>query len=325
MNNLNHILLVGDTETLRSDSPILDYSLHLARQHGAKLTVLDVIEPLSSPTRLLASLAIPVDKIQQFSVQERGKELAALVALYRNQGLGIDYAVGEGKAFVEIIRYVLKARCDLVIKVAQSAGSHLFGSTDTSLLRKCPCPVWLVNDNQTPRTARILAAVDIDKPDQDFGINKTIVEYAASLAARGSGELHVVQCWSVPKETSYRFGLGRMSTDDMQRVNQLSELSYRNWIEELLAPYEDKLRGRIHLHLRKGDPKLGIPYVAEKKAVDLIVMGSIHRSGVAGMFIGTTAESVFCQAKTSVFAIKPDNFETPVRLPEHLGDEQAAA
>ncbi len=325
MRNLDHILLVSDAETGRPDSPVLDYAIHLARQHRARITLLDVVEPLSGAAKLLASLAVPVDKIQQFSVQERDKELAALIAPYRGQGVDIDCVVAKGKAFIEIIRCALKTQCDLVIKVAQGSGGHLFGSTDTSLLRKCPCPVWLIKGRQAPQFRRILAAVDIDKPDQDYAINKAILDHATSLAARYEGELHVVQCWSVPNETSLRFGLGRMSLDDMERVTQLSELSYRNWIEELLAPCQTELQGRHHLHLLKGDPKLGIPCVAERENIDLIVMGSIHHAGVAGMLIGTTAESVFCQVKTSVLAIKPDGFNTPVRLPAAVDEDRAVA
>jgi universal stress protein E len=70
-----------------------------------------------------------------------------------------------GTPFMEIIREVLRKKHDLVIMTAEgSAGlrERLFGSTSMHLMRKCPCPVWVMRSNKQKRYARILAAVDPD-------------------------------------------------------------------------------------------------------------------------------------------------------------------
>jgi len=45
-------------------------------------------------------------------------------------------------------------------------------------------------------------------------------------------------------------------------------------------------------------------------------MGTVCRTGVAGFFIGNTAEMVVQEIDCSVLAIKPDGFVTPVKLGE---------
>ena len=48
--------------------------------------------------------------------------------------------------------------------------------------------------------------------------------------------------------------------------------------------------------------------------VDLVVMGTVTHTGIAGFFIGTTAEDVLRQVDCSVLTVKPEGFESPVRL-----------
>jgi nucleotide-binding universal stress UspA family protein len=43
-------------------------------------------------------------------------------------------------------------------------------------------------------------------------------------------------------------------------------------------------------------------------------MGTVSRTGVAGLLIGNTAEKVLNQVGCSVLTVKPDGFITPVKL-----------
>ena len=45
-------------------------------------------------------------------------------------------------------------------------------------------------------------------------------------------------------------------------------------------------------------------------------MGTVCRTGVAGFFIGNTAEKVLSEVNCSVLTIKPEGFATPVTLEE---------
>ena len=64
----------------------------------------------------------------------------------------------------------------------------------------------------------------------------------------------------------------------------------------------------------KGEPGRLIPEVARAKDTQLIVMGTVSRTGVSGLLISPTAERILGQVDCAVLAVKPDGFETPVQL-----------
>ena len=68
------------------------------------------------------------------------------------------------------------------------------------------------------------------------------------------------------------------------------------------------------MHVIKGEAGRVIPEVAAKNEADLIVMGTLSRSGVAGFLIGTTAEKILHKVDCSVLAVKPEGFVTPVKV-----------
>ena len=125
------------------------------------------------------------DNMMQSSKAERGKWA---------EGLDIKSRLLRGAPFLEIIKELVRGGHDLVIKPAEGRGgvsSLLFGSTDLHLLRKCPCPVWIIKPTKRKKHARILAAVDPDpgeKANAEF--NTLILDLATSLAQREQRAAH---------------------------------------------------------------------------------------------------------------------------------------
>ncbi len=74
----------------------------------------------------------------------------------------------------------------------------------------------------------------------------------------------------------------------------------------------DYLKPRTHLV--KGWARKAIPALAKRIEADLIVMGTVARTGIPGFFMGNTAETILNQLDCSVLAIKPPGFVTPVTL-----------
>ena len=66
------------------------------------------------------------------------------------------------------------------------------------------------------------------------------------------------------------------------------------------------------IHLIKGPAAKTIHQVAESASADIIVMGTVGRVGIPGMFIGNTAEDVLQSAACSILAVKPEGFVSPV-------------
>jgi len=66
--------------------------------------------------------------------------------------------------------------------------------------------------------------------------------------------------------------------------------------------------------LHRGEPDAIIPEFVVAEGVDLMVMGTVARSGLAGLLIGTTAERVLRKLPCSVLTVKPDGFVSPIFL-----------
>ncbi len=71
----------------------------------------------------------------------------------------------------------------------------------------------------------------------------------------------------------------------------------------------------VHKYLpRSDDASRIIVKLAKNKKIDLLVMGTVCRTGLAGFFIGNTAEKVLSEVNCSVLTVKPEGFVTPVTL-----------
>jgi universal stress protein E len=82
-------------------------------------------------------------------------------------------------------------------------------------------------------------------------------------------------------------------------------------LEELLSEYD--LGSLPHeVHLLQGQPAVAISELAEKENIDLIVMGTVCRTGVPGFLIGNTAETLLQLVDCSVLTVKPPGFVSPV-------------
>jgi nucleotide-binding universal stress UspA family protein len=68
--------------------------------------------------------------------------------------------------------------------------------------------------------------------------------------------------------------------------------------------------------MEEGFPGEVIPAVACRERIDLIVMGTVARVGIPGLFIGNTAERTLDHVDCDILVIKPKGFVTPVQLPD---------
>ena len=210
-----------------------------------------------------------------------------------------------------------RGRHDLVIKPAEGRGgvsSMLFGSTDLHLLRKCPCPVWIVKLSKRKKYTRVLVAVDPDPGEKaNAELNAFILDLATSLAQRDKSELHIVHAWAMPHESTLRSGRIVLPKAEVDRLVRATRKAHKKWLDELLGHYDlQHLSAKVHL--LKGDAGDVIPALAQKKRVELIVMGTVARTGIPGFFIGNTAEKILVAADCSVLTVKPKSFSTPVRV-----------
>jgi len=294
----------------------LDRAVGLANRNQGRLTVLNVVEELPRELSRIAA-GMPLENLQSMATQEARERLEPLVAPFRKKGPPMELEVLCGKPFIEIIRAVLRRQHDLVMMTAEGRRGlreMLFGSTSLHLMRKCPCPVWVIKPCRRQRFARILAAVDPDPLDvvRD-GVNTKIMELATSLAGLEESELHVVHAWQVCDQRVLRGWQARVPEAQLDDWAEQAREAHQRRFDELLGKF-NLMELKHRLHLVEGEAGTVIPQLASKERIDLIVMGTVARAGLEGYFIGNTAETVLQRAGCSVLTVKPDGFVSPVKL-----------
>jgi len=288
-------------------------AVSLAENNQAMLTIIEIMPRTRKENR-------GNQRAKQFMALEE------LVAPYR-QRLEIDIDVLEGTVFLEVIRAVLRKHHDLVIKPAENPDfvKQVFGSDDMHLLRKCPCPVWLMKLPEKEKYDHIMAAVDFNPLDPDAEerkLNIDILEMAASMAASDNASLHLIHAWEAYAETAMRVYADASDKQIATHVNSQYLIHQKGLFG--LWEFATERMERVALpapdyHLPRGPAKKEIARLAKELRVDLIVMGTIARTGIPGFFIGNTAEAILNQVSCSVLAVKPSGFKTPVRLNEANG------
>jgi universal stress protein E len=315
MERFQRILFVADTRA--ASQATFKRAVALAKENRARLTVVDVIEDLPRDAQMLVTMMPPKD-LQDLVIQERRRRIEKLIHPIQAQGVRATAKVLYGTPFLEIVREVLRNQHDLVMMTAEGQSELkeiLFGSTTMHLMRKCPCPVWVMKRSRQRKFARILAAVDPAPTDQEKNaLNIKIMDLAVSLAQSERSQLHIIHTWTLYGEDVLR-AQGRLPRRELTKFAQTTGETHKGWLDELLGKYP---LGELshHIHLLKGEAWLAIPEVAKKEKIDLIVMGTVCRTGVTGFLIGNTAEKVLRQVDCSVLTVKPDGFVTPVSLDE---------
>jgi len=321
MKRFSNILLVADGDCW-AEVP-LQRAVALAKHNQARLSIVQTVD--------LAASVRPAkdgtyDRLKDSVVDAREKQLRHVLAAAAEE-ITLSVRVLPGKVFPEVVREVLRHDHDLVMKCAQQSGGlreKIFGSTDMHLLRKCPCPVWIMKPGERKQYRRILAAVDTEdgrEQGQAQGLNQQILEMASSLALSEFAELHIVHAWQA-------WGEGLLSTP---RFSLDEDGEVAAWVEKQRAADEERVNGLLkslgeiigrdtmeylkpRIHNIKGEAQEVIPDLAEKIGADIVIMGTVARTGIPGLIMGNTAESILTGIDCSVLAVKPRGFVSPLTL-----------
>lgn len=309
MSLFSKILAVLDS--VAEADAVLGHACFLARTHDASL---DILLPVYEPSLELGSLLSPEKRLvlRDNYLAERRQELLPLVHRLREQGIAVEAHVAwDAHRFMPVIRAVVNHGYDLVVKAAKAhsrLATFFYTPNDWHLLRKCPSPVLMVKGAELKRGGKLLAAVEPVAADEDHqALNRTILSWAERLAAGLEAELHVINAFSViPVGTAFD-GTGIYHEDYVESVRAL----HQQKLEELVRPFGIDPR---RVHLRQGAPADVIPDFVTEEGVGLTVLGTLARSGMAGIFIGNTAESVLDELGCDVLTVKQPGYVTPVTV-----------
>ncbi|MDH3678794.1 MAG: universal stress protein [Acidimicrobiia bacterium] len=275
----------------------------LADKNDARLTVLGVVAEPSRLQRLLDQPLIDqaVRDAEQHALTERLETCCTELGLHRT-----EHVVRSGNSPLVIVREVLKAGHDLVVVTSdEDREDH---ATIKRVLRKCPCPVWVIRPTRA-KVQRVLAAVNPIPEEEE--LNHQILELASSMTELYGGELHVVHAWELQGETTMRnSAFIHTSPGDIDRMLADAQHRHREALEELIA--KTGIEAEWNVHLMKGRAADAIVELAARKRINALVMGTVARTGVVGLLVGNTAEQLLDDVRCSLLAVKPPGFVSPV-------------
>ncbi|MCA9144888.1 MAG: universal stress protein [Planctomycetales bacterium] len=289
----------------------LKQATQLAMASGARLKLVDVIPDFGWPAKLVMS---GYERVVEALTQAKGDNLKKLAKTVADQGLDVSIRLLDGRSSVGIIREVIRDDHDLVIRSsrgAKSRASTFFGTTSKRLLRKCPCPVLLLKAGSVSDCRRIVAAVDATPADDAHAaLNKTILQLAKSMCGESDCVIDVVHAWDIYGESILK---EHMRKEEFEELQSKTEAETERLVDDLVKPFGLGV-GQANVHVLHGDPASVIPQFIVHTKADLLVLGTIARTGVSGLLMGNTAEQILNRVECSVLAVKPPGFVSPVHL-----------
>lgn len=312
MRDIRSLVVGYDAFDREEDPPKV--AVELAREHGARIHLVHVVPP---PPRHPPALGnVSMAELHAALIESRTHRLETMAAALKADGVEATIDVRVGVAAIELIRAAAATAADLVLvsdHPLNRDGAVGFGTVTNQLLRMCPNPVMAVRTSDSWHPRRILAAVDVDPwSDDDPSLNERIVEEAARFALRSGCPLLVLHVWTIWGEHLLR-NRGHLTDAQAQALHEEAESARHESVRRLIGRH--RVYGLdVEIRLVHGDARRVIPQVTKDAGVDLVVMGTVGRTGLPGFIIGNTAERILHRLPCSVLTVKPDGFDCPVDL-----------
>lgn len=302
----------------------LKQALSLARNNSARLTV-QVLSPQIPDAyaeynetyrqAIKSQVSASIEQLKtEIDLSEFSEQIIVEIASYNTEAIGI-------------IKSVLTEGYDLVIKESTPVEHRRkgFSALDMQLLRDCPCAVWLCRPINNHRQ-EIQVAVAID-PQQEapaiLALSKSLLTIARTVADDCKGELNIVSCRDNRFESELADNVFiKIPKAELAERIERDKQDYSRGLENIIASsgindtaHEAGVLERKNItQLIAGKPDRQIPAFVAEHNIDILVMGTVARTGIAGFFIGNTAENIVQQINCSLLTIKPKGFISSVKL-----------
>jgi nucleotide-binding universal stress UspA family protein len=283
-------------------SPSSDEALRQAHERavstGAQLAVCHIF-----PNELRSNLLFPhISRIAALKVPLDTKQLAESAAarvteITQRTQTEFELIVDDGTPQALILERAEEWRADLIIVGSHgqtSAADALLGSVTDSIIRHAHCPVLIVRSGK--HTGRILAGTDFSAPALPA------LKAAAEEANRVGGKLTVVHSldliWAPLAYPAMAFG-GAPITVSPNQIKELETVATQR-LEDSLK----QLKVTGDTLVTNGPAGIALIEVASERNADLIVVGTVGRTGLRRALLGSVAETVAKRAPCSVLIVR---------------------
>ena len=307
MENYKKILTVIDPTT--DDQKALKRSIELARRTGGEITAFLTIYDFSYEMTTMLS-GEEREAMRQSMINDRMQWLEEKIAEIDDHSITINTSIiWHNRPLEKIIQKVITEGFDIVIKGTHQHDkfkSVIFTPTDWHILRKCPCPVLLVKEHNWPDNGNLLTALNIGSDDDEHkALNEKLTQEATHLSSLIKANIHLVNSYpgtpvniaiEIPEFNACEYN------DTMMKHHQTAMNDHANTFN---IPLENT-------HVKEGLPEDVIQSVSNKIDAELVILGTIGRTGLSAALIGNTAEHVIDRLNCDVLAIKPNGYISPL-------------
>lgn len=291
--------LLVHLQTTATSQPAFRRALRLAETTRASMRLVDVLPPVPAP----GGARPPFVRLLRDTMLDH---LAEATAEARRVGVPTTSALLEGDEATGLIQAAVAWRADVLMRshAVHGGGPHPVGPVDSQVLRRCPSPVWLVTPRQATGERVVVAAVDpepLDAARHDLAVR--VARTAMQVAAGSGAALHLVHAWTA-------FGHQVIAS----RASRKDLLAHYAACRDHAAARFEALRRDAGVpdsakeHLIEGLNDKVLTAFLDRYRVSVVVMGTVGRTGLAGLIIGNTAERVLRHVKCSVLVLKPAGF-----------------
>jgi len=293
-------------------SPHADAALRsavwLAQQSAGELALAHVVADAATIATFSYEAVIAQDseRVERELRRDSDERLAAIEREAGMTGVRLRRMTLAGLPFVALTHAVQREDYDLVVCGSRGYSGFrefLVGSTAKRLIRKCPSDVWITHSGLPATPTAIVAAVDFSE------LSRKALSDAHWIAQAAAAPLHIVHVLE-PR------------TLDAPLLEAVCKRRGANWQDEMRRAAGNRLQVFVEealgdsfahtLHVEFGEPWEYIRDTARFVKADLVVMGTVGRSGVQGIWLGNTAEKLLGVMDCAVLTVKPPGFVSAI-------------
>ncbi|KHT38817.1 universal stress protein UspE [Vibrio sinaloensis] len=309
MSIYNKILVVADIN--KDEQPALARAMQLAAKSRSPSQVTFFLSIYDFSYDMTSMLSIDErDAMRRGVIGQREQWMRKIAQDYLLDGVEFDVrVVWHNRPYEAIIAEVFGGEHDIVIKGTRKHDvleSVIFTPTDWHLLRKCPCPVLLVKNQDWPEDASIIASVHVGSENEThLNLNDSMVEQLNSLTERLDAKPYLVNAYPVTPANI---------------TIELPEFDPATYTDAVRGHHLTAMKALRQKHgyddeqtvVEQGLPEDIIPEVAQRLNAAMVIIGTTGRTGLSAVFIGNTAEHVIDKINCDVLALKPQGYISPL-------------
>ncbi|PKG82193.1 universal stress protein UspE [Colwellia sp. 75C3] len=249
------------------------------------------------------------DTMRQMVINEKQQWLDGIISAINSQIKITSKVVWHNRPFEAIINQVIDHKHDLVVKGTHQHDkfkSVVFTPTDWHILRKCPSPVLLVKEHEWPLQGNILAALNVGSDEAEhLSLNNTITKQAKNIAQLITANVHLVNSYpGTPVNIAIE-----IPEFDASEYNNAMQAHHKEAMNNHANSFDIPLS---KTYVEEGLPETVIEQAALNIDAELVILGTVGRTGISAALIGNTAEHVIDQLNCDVLALKPDGYISPM-------------